>query len=394
MENRARNRLRPPRQDPNEDGVALIIVLMVLTLSMVLVLQLAFTSKVELRIAKNNRDEDQVYFALRAGVLQAMAQLRYDATTEGGTDTDSPSDAWASANASNSYGGVQVTVEIEDESRRFNLLHLTRLGNKAQEKKFVEKSRESMESLLADFRAGTYAEISPSVARSITKKFEDWVNRNDQHQFVPAPTESGNKILTLDELLLLADDDITPFLLYDQWDEDGEVLLPGLSRYITVWSKGKVNINTAELPVLRALFSDRNRDEAEKITEYRGDEEEDDIIDADEVDRDDEDDEENSSGLFEKTTDLTENGILEADAYNEISTVIDVKSAVFSIYATAKHDKIEKHVRVVVRRENQKLYTLLWEARPDRRIPEEGPEALENEDERFGGGFFGRISFP
>ncbi len=378
-------------KSPREEGVALIIVLLVMTITTVLIVQLSYSTKIDLRIAKNNRDKDKIYYALRAAALKAQAYLRYDAGTQTGAATDSKSDEWASGQLSDSYGDVSVKVEIEDEARRFNLMHLVKLGDKAKQKEFHKQSIATLEAILLDFRAGTRYEIGGMEASTIVRQIGEWLTRNNRHQVTPPPTESGNKALTIDELLLIGSESITPHLLYDQWDEDDEILIPGLYRYITLWSKGKVNINTADFVVLRALFKDRNKGEAEKIIEYRGDPDEDDILDTDEINRDErlqEEDDLEGSGLFEKTTDLTENNVIDTDAFNEIQNLIDVKSSVFSVYITAKLERIEKRIRIVFRRENQKIYTILWEERPDLRIPPEGPD-YDDEDPNGFGGLFG-----
>jgi len=365
---------------------------MVLTLSMVLIFQLAYSSKLELRMAKNSRDEDRIYYALRGAVLKAEAILRNDATRTQGGSVDSLQEEWAAGPLTESFGEVQVDIRIEDEERRFNLLHLTALGSKAKEKEFIKKARETLESILVDFRSGTDGEISASVARELVRKMEAWVNRGARDRIPPAPTESGNKMLTLDELLLLEDDEISPYLLYDQWDAESEVLIPGLSRYVTLWSNGLVNINTADLVVLRGLLSERNREHAEAIIEYRGDLEEG-VTDARRVDKDRAEDEANT-GIFEQVQDLTGNNVIPADAFAEIENLVDVSSQVFSVWVTAKQGKIRKCVRVLFRREGSKLFTILWEERPDLRIPDEGPYAEEEDQEKSFFGLTSPLPFP
>ena len=47
---------------------------------------------------------------------------------------------------------------------------------------------------------------------------------------------------------------------------------PGLAQCLTVFGDGKININTAPKPVLRALAAEMTDDEVDQLDKYRRDE--------------------------------------------------------------------------------------------------------------------------
>jgi type II secretory pathway component PulK len=47
-----------------------------------------------------------------------------------------------------------------------------------------------------------------------------------------------------------------PMPPYEEWDEDE--IFPGLSDVLTVYGDGKINVNTAPLPILKALFGEED----------------------------------------------------------------------------------------------------------------------------------------
>ncbi|GAG76982.1 unnamed protein product, partial [marine sediment metagenome] len=103
----------------------------------------------------------------------------------------------------------------------------------------------------------------------------------------PYPCHNGF-LNTIDELFLLKGFDDEVF--YGKEKERGS-----LNAYLTVYGDGKININTASLPVLQALHSDIDGSLAQEIVEYRKD------------------------TPFKKITDLKEIFGIDDRIYNEIS---------------------------------------------------------------------------
>ena len=98
-------------------------------------------------------------------------------------------------------------------------------------------------------------DLNPNIADKII----DWIDRNTiptNPELFDSENSSKNAPLdSIDEILLI------PGIERTQYD----TLLP----YITVYGDGRVNINTAETPVLMSLSDSISRDMAERIVTYR-----------------------------------------------------------------------------------------------------------------------------
>ena len=108
-----------PRTRPR--GIALILALLVLTLLVVVVGQLAYTTRIDLQVAGNATDGQQALYAAWGGIEYAKALLRDDVQRN---KHDGPADRWARLSKPVKVGDVQVKVTVEDEERKLNLLLL------------------------------------------------------------------------------------------------------------------------------------------------------------------------------------------------------------------------------------------------------------------------------
>jgi general secretion pathway protein K len=130
----------------------------------------------------------------------------------------------------------------------------------------------------------TTEDIDP--ATTILNSLKDWLDsgdddaitglsgaESDYYEDLDPPYRCKNGIIThLSELILIKG--IIPEVYYGSEDT------PGISRYVTVNGmtdgggstinfNGKININTAELPVLTALLPEENQDLAQAIFDHR-----------------------------------------------------------------------------------------------------------------------------
>lgn len=445
----------------DESGVALIMTLLLLALLLVLVLDLAYDARIHLRLVTNHRDDDQMHYAIRGEVEKVRAILRYD-FTDG--DVDSTQDEWAQTGIAETYNDVNVTVTIEDESRKFNLMWLvepdmeqekkakkrdreerdideetgadkTTIGKPDESlKKKRERANEMLVTLIDEFRRDTEHDVSESDAKAYARAISDFLNRGSKGStsVIPrSPTTDGSPI-TVDEILLApgVDED----LLYDFIDEETGEIVQGLQNYVTIWSDGSININTACENVLRILFDEKSRDKAADIAEYRLKEpEEDEAKEAlekkqrqaekkrrerrEEDERrlgrqlpdrpDDEEVEEYDPGktpaasqIFEGPADLKKDNLLDDASIKQIEPWISTSSTVFSAYITASRGTSERRVRVVLKRDAEgEVLPILFETRRDVRYyageksrEERLIEAEENGEGLFGGDddLFGR----
>lgn len=439
MQRRNQNGRKLEPGNRREDGIALILALLVLTLLVIIVFQLAYSTKVDLRLAKNQLDTTVLSYATDGVVARAKAYLAADsaennwdapgdlwesasfAADEGMEDYDYSADPWADEDQE-TEGRVELEVIIVDEERKLNLTMLAerpqdqqannnnnrnnrnnRDGegnqnqnqnqgnqpqNKAEEKKKRERYFDALIHILVEFRDGTPYDLTGTEAREIAEEIRDYVTRpaetNTGDGDIPHPDTTDRPMLTVDELLML--DSVTEDLLFDFIDEDDEeTVVPGLLNFVTIWSSGLININTGLPTVLRSIFEKDKRDVADEILDYRDEYEEPDE-DFDERSRTEPESgsqEAETPGIFKDVSELQSNSILDNEDYQDILPFISTQSTVFSVYVIAKRGKVERRTRVVLRRINNDVYPLFYETRKDKLM---FGRDLEDEDDE--GGFF------
>ena len=110
-----------------------------------------------------------------------------------------------------------------------------------------------------------------------------------------------------------------------------------LSSLLTLYSTGRININTAPAPVLRSLASEITDDVAAEILKAR------------------------QERPFPSIPDIKRvPGITEA-VYRKIEGLIDIKSATFSVQSTGEVRGVSRTVWVVLRREQDRIQVLSWQ---------------------------------
>ncbi len=437
-----------------ERGAALILSLMILTLLVILVFQMSYTTKIDLRLAKNRLDTAVLHYASEGVMTRASAYIEADAREnewdaqgdlwetasfaadegDGMEDYDYSADPWGDEDAEQE-SQIDLEVIIIDEERKLNIGMLAEPReqsraeeraqdrqnrrrnrgeqnqdnnnaqgeeprNRAADEKLREQVFEGLISILVDFRDGTSFDLTGTEARRIAEAIRDYVTAaptNDAgEEDIPKPETVDAPILSVDELLLV--EGITEDLLFDFLDpEDDTIVIPGLLNFVTIWSSGLVNINTAPEEVLRALFDKDRRDEAESILEYRDEYEEDDEgglfgggDDGDSGERDSDDrirdrnsasEEADTPGIFKETGELQSNRVLDNEDYNKILPLITTQSTVFSVHVIAKRGKMQRYTRGVFRRVSGQVYPVLYERRKSMMLY---GRDLEEEDEEGG----------
>jgi Type II secretion system (T2SS), protein K len=389
----------------------LILALIVVFLMTVLASDITEVSMVEYETSVNVGKLTRMEYALDAALEVAKAHLVQDAMD---TEIDSLNDSWAqpisltlggqSAESAeeraseNAPGGVEVTVEIEDEESKWPLAR-TVLGNDAE----IRKSREFLAAVIDSYREnyGGY-DLNRADADRYAEAISAFMGRKEgEGGAVPRPTTKSNvHILNVADLSLIKE--INDKDLFDEINDKGEVV-PGLLRYVTIWSYDlKANINTAPLPVLRGLFRPEDRTSAETIYNHRtaqteeaekkkksteakleeqtkGKEEEDDLT---------------GGAIFEKVSDIQKIEGIASRTFNEASKLMSVESRTFSVWATAELGSMSRTRHWVLRRESGRILVLLSEAvdqdfrprfRKTRPDEEEGGGGRSDKSLGFGG---------
>lgn len=368
--------LRRFRARPGQQGIALLLVMMVVMLIVIIVTELSLTARVDLEVSTNELDDFAVEYCVRGAMDAARFLLKQDA---GENKNDGLQDKWAKPTewVDLNFGeDIQVKIDVVDESRKYNLYWL--LKGTPTEK---HRARDRLVAILDTMREETPHDLSPAEAADIANKITDYVRvrrggkRKEYEGIILAPTRK-HVLMSLEELLPF----IGEFIYYDQIDDVG-TKLAGLERYVTIWSNGQVNVNTAELIVLQAHFSRGEALKAERIIEAReklaDPEENPELKKAPTLGKKNED---QFIGI-KSLDDLVKADAITNKDKQKLGAFLGTKSQVFSIFITAKKRRIMRRHRLVIRREKDKLYTLLSEVRKDQRVVmgEEG-DPFEDEE--------------
>ncbi|WP_457568361.1 general secretion pathway protein GspK [Desulfurobacterium sp.] len=199
-----------------------------------------------------------------------------------------------------SLDGFDLTVEIEDQERYLNPDLLIRDGK-------VNRKMEAVFNRLFD--------VTGIGGETLVRNMEDWM-------LPDSPGFRHERFSTIGELQLL--EGVTPEI-FNGTIENGK-FRPGLRSLLSVWTDGRVNLNTASKWVLMAL--DRGIDEtlAGNIIEYR------------------------KKHPLKKVDDLINVEGMTSDIIYRIKPLVDVKSSYFLAKASVKSGSGRYYLYILFRR--------------------------------------------
>jgi general secretion pathway protein K len=311
-----------------ERGVALVLALAVIALLVSLVVDFSYTMMVDLTLAANLRDGQKAFYVARSGVELAKHLLQEDDPAFDALDED-----WALLPehpgflAADDEGKFKVTIEDEAAKIPLNML-IT--GDK--EKKVDLVVRAQLERLFE------LLELEPELIDPII----DWLDPDNNPQpfgaedayyqslASPYPCKNG-PLDALEELLLVKG--MTKEILYGTDEKQG------LIHFLTLYSDGKVNINTASVEVLASLSDKIDNVTAQAIIDYR------------------------QKNPFQeiKYDDIKSLPGMTLEIFNDIKDQCDVKSSSFSLRAEGQVREIKKVIYTVLKREENKgIKPVFW----------------------------------
>jgi general secretion pathway protein K len=244
---------------PKNSGVALLITLLVLVLIVILAMEIFHVGARAAQTGAHGRDSVRGSLLAEAGLAAARIALRESAKDY---KYDTLDQVWSRPVPPIELGEGTILVTVEDEDRKINLNRLVLPNGNAPDEQRLAVFRK----LLANL------DIDPSIADAVV----DWIDNDDTPRVggaessyylsLPYPYRAKNDLFdTLDELRLVRG--MTP--------ERFEKVRP----FATIYSSGKVNINTAPREVLMALSAGQDAADAgeigasaaDQIIEYRKD---------------------------------------------------------------------------------------------------------------------------
>ena len=263
-----RSRLRQARRklmawfcDPggplvSDKGLALLMVLWVLTVLSVIVLSFAFMARTEVNSTISFRDGTEKKFLAEAGIERGIMELFYRSANKNQISAIEGSEIVRIDGRK--YDGVvgdsSYSFSIVDESGKININSLT------------DANSIILNNLIVNL--GLPGETANTIVDSIL----DWKDADDLHrlngaedayyQTLPVPYKAKNdKFDTLEELLLVRG--VTQEILFGSGERSG------LIKFLTVYSKGStINLNAASREVIMALPNITST-LAERIVEFR-----------------------------------------------------------------------------------------------------------------------------
>jgi general secretion pathway protein K len=269
----------------NRRGVALLLTLSIIALVVTVSMTLHRRSRESLSLAAANRDWISRVQMAASGIHAGMALLIRD---KAATTVDSIQEEWADADslaklaADLSFEEGNAMIAIGDELGK---IQINALVNYPEGRHFNEAQKRMWQGLLF-FLKDQNKTLEGFEPETIINSLKDWLDSDDDdaitgvsgaesgyYQTLNPPYSCRNGPMTqLSELSLVRG--ILPAHLTTLGG------IPGLSKYMTVYGatptndnsftyEGKININTADLPVLAALLPIPDQGLARSIYDYR-----------------------------------------------------------------------------------------------------------------------------
>jgi len=378
----------------NERGVALILVLIVLPLVAIIMVQLQFETTIGQHLAANILANQQFKYAIMARVRQMRLRLARDLKNDNESAQqqgafDHYSDDWG---PDDEQGGTATIVargdaeigdditlytRVLDEQGKFNLNLLQHTDAKVRQRSF-EVFRALLDlyrdSRYGDVAADTEWDLDESEAEEVAQAILKFLKREERDSRVtgaeiPAPNqELKQAVYTVDDLVFTHRLFGKKRLLESFIDVESGERIPSLVDFVTIYGDGRINVNTAPIQVLRAMFrTEEGRVEvAKQIFNGRGgflDTEEDQESRAaleDEREqlrqRGDEEGLDETINMYTSVNDLTQNvqgmrdqGFIRREEL-DLGRDFTVRSNFFTIVVSARRSNFVRQQRVVVER--------------------------------------------
>jgi general secretion pathway protein K len=236
--------MRGARRDPGagEGGVALIVVLLLLSLLLTIVAEFAQAMRLEAVTATNFRSAVSETWLAEAAYQRAVAEILPDAVAH---ELDERG-VLAFRRARVGTPAVPERVDLRLDPGRFSY----RITDETARLNLNRVGRDVLDRLLQEVG------VEKTDRDVIIDSIQDWRDPNEEHRLngaesdyylaLPVPYRSKNADFdSVDELVQVRG--VTRELLY------GRPGVTGLAEYLTVFGTGGVNMNTASPAVLRAL---------------------------------------------------------------------------------------------------------------------------------------------
>lgn len=305
----------------NQKGIVLLIALVVVAVLAALVIEFGYAGRVDTSISRNQWNAIRAHWLAKSGVNLAIWCLDRD-----GPGSDSFHDDWMDFSSPFPLGEGTLVLDIRDGERHLGLNHL--LTNEG----IIDEERvEELERLLGEFE----------VEREFLPSLLDWLDSDSASRSLGAedpyyqslansyPCKDG-PLDTEKELLLIKG--------MDEGSYYGDEEERGLGEFVTVYSSGLVNVNTAPLEVLASLSEGMTQEVGQRIEARR------------------------AESPLQNLSDLKEVQGISSSLYQVLAPRLTVRSTFFRVTAKAEVRETAAWVTAVLERREGKIDIIYWES--------------------------------
>lgn len=327
----------------SQSGMVLVFTLIMVAVLSALTINLSNKMNQEISLLQNSIDYLKASALAQAGINYGISVLKTDEEAE----VDWSGEDWAEIKELIFDDGT-VTVNIEDESGKINLNYLN-----AKSKKEEKDSRISQMLELCD-NIGLEYSIVPAII--------DWIDTDEEVTELSSITVGENKGAESDyyaELSLPYPcknaplDTVEEVLMVRGLNEENYYGEKGLGNFVTVFTDGKININTASVEVLKSALQASVSSKEESGAEAEATEIIDDTSITAIIDR-------RIENPFYNLSSLNEFFSEEVVGKVSSSGLFDVKSNVFTITSEARVGNIEKKITAILERKQPDVKVKFW----------------------------------
>ncbi|MDX1707305.1 MAG: general secretion pathway protein GspK [Desulfobacterales bacterium] len=267
--------LNPTKTINNNRGIALLLVISVTTILIAAALEYNRRSRFTVMSSVAARDQLVLSQMASSGIHAAMALLAKDRAE---SNMDSLLEDWANPDKVKEllndilFDEGELTVTISDEMGR---IQINALVTFPESRNFNDSQRQILERYLNFLKDETVETPEDSQPPAIINSLKDWLDSGDDDAITglsgaesayyqdlsPSYRSRNGPVADIYDLLLVKG--ITPEIFYGNPDKPGMIdaltvygMKPGAGTEFTF--SGKININTAPLPVLVALMPSEN----------------------------------------------------------------------------------------------------------------------------------------
>lgn len=232
----------------NERGMVLLVVLLVVALLVTILVEFAFSTLVDLRLAETYRDSTRATYLAKGGIRVGRIILQEDSNSH-----DNLKETWAQSLESYPVADGTVSIRIDDQGGRLDLNRVvTPQGN--------------IDPLFKDRIIRLFELLEANDPEAQTDALIDWIDPDDDSQ--PSGAEnfyyhSLKQPYNCKNALL---DNLEELNLVKGFDRE---FTRKLAPHVTVYGLAKINVNTASLEVLQTIAAEMDRNTAETIIDAR-----------------------------------------------------------------------------------------------------------------------------